>query len=111
PSPPAPAADPAPPVTPADEVERRLASHDAPTSMRAAIGAILAAWHARPLAADEPVDLAQVAARRGLEDLPLVGNGRMLRFLDLDRRVGRLTRIVLYTAVGGYPRPALGASS
>ena len=83
PSPPAPAADPAPPVTPADEVERRLASHDAPTSMRAAIGAILAAWHARPLAADEPVDLAQVAARRGLEDLPLVGNGSMLRLLDL----------------------------
>ena len=225
PSPPAPAADPAPPVTPADEVERRLASHDAPTSMRAAIGAILAAWHARPLAADEPVDLAQVAARRGLEDLPLVGNGSMLRLLDLpailelripgadqpravaltgmsdgrsvlvidgsptpvdaafldrhwfgaahvlwrdfealgptfgpgghgppvarlqallrragaydgketghldaateaavrafqrarflgvDGRVGRLTRIVLYTAVGGYPRPALGASS
>src|SRR5207249_3758025 len=83
PSPPAPAADPAPPVTPADEVERRLASHDAPTSMRAAVGAILAAWHARPLAADEPVDLAQVAARRGLEDLPLVGNGSMLRLLDL----------------------------
>jgi len=83
PSPPASAADPAPPVTPADEVERRLASHDAPTSMRAAIGAILAAWHARPLAADEPVDLAQVAARRGLEDLPLVGNGSMLRLLDL----------------------------
>src|SRR5437667_371951 len=180
---------------------------------------------ALPLAADEPVDLAQVAARRGLEDLPLVGNGSMLRLLDLpailelripgadqpravaltgmsdgrsvlvidgsptpvdaafldrhwfgaahvlwrdfealgptfgpgghgppvarlqallrragaydgketghldaateaavrafqrarflgvDGRVGRLTRIVLYAAVGGYPRPALGASS
>src|SRR5438477_513759 len=33
------------------------------------------------------------------------------RFLGVDGRVGRLTRIVLYTAVGGYPRPALGASS
>src|SRR5438552_2464775 len=225
PAAPVPAADPAPPVTPADEVERRLASLDARTSERAAVGAILAAWHVRPLADDEAADLAQVAARRGLEDLRLVGNGNMLRLLDLpailelhipgadqpravaltgmsdgrsvlviagsptpvdaafpdrhgfgaahvlwrdfealgrtfgrgwhgapvarlqallrragayegketgqldaateaavrafqrarflavDGRVGRLTRIVLYAAAGGYPRPALGASS
>src|SRR5436309_2670693 len=49
----------------------------------AAVGAILAVWHERPLAGDEPVDLAHVAAARGLEDLPLVGNGSMLRLLDL----------------------------
>src|SRR5438309_1538836 len=83
PTPPAPAADPAPPPTPGDEVERRLASLDARASTRAAVGAILAAWHAEPLGGDEPVDLAQVAARRHLEDLPLVGNGSMLRLLDL----------------------------
>ncbi len=83
PAPPAPAVDPAPPVTPADEVERRLASLDARASTRAAVGAILAAWHERPLAGDEPVDPAHVAAGRGLEDLPLVGNGSMLRLLDL----------------------------
>jgi hypothetical protein len=29
------------------------------------------------------------------------------RSLDVDGRVGRLTRIVLYAAVGGYPRPTL----
>src|SRR5436190_1937016 len=46
-------------------------------------GASLAAWHVRPLADDEAADLAQVAARRGLEDLRLVGNGSMLRLLDL----------------------------
>src|SRR5437867_4151642 len=83
PAPPAPVVDPAPPVTPADEVERRLASLDARASTRAAVGAILAVWHERPLAGDEPVDLAHVAAARGLEDLPLVGNGSMLRLLDL----------------------------
>src|SRR5207245_3373832 len=44
---------------------------------------ILTAWHAEPLAADEPVDLARIAARRRLEDLPLAGNGSMLRLLDL----------------------------
>jgi general secretion pathway protein A len=33
------------------------------------------------------------------------------RFLDADGRVGRLTRIVLYDATGGYPRPTLGATS
>jgi peptidoglycan hydrolase-like protein with peptidoglycan-binding domain len=30
------------------------------------------------------------------------------RLLAPDRRVGRLTRIVLYGAAGGYPRPTLG---
>src|SRR5437867_1298852 len=33
------------------------------------------------------------------------------RFLAVDGRVGRLPRIVLYAAAGGYPRPTLGASS
>src|SRR5438093_86885 len=63
--------------------ERRLASLEARATTRVAVGAILAAWHAEPLAADEPVDLARIAARRHLEDLPLVGNGSMLRLLDL----------------------------
>jgi type II secretory pathway predicted ATPase ExeA len=31
------------------------------------------------------------------------------RFLQVDGRIGRLTRIVLYAAVGGYPRPTLSA--
>jgi general secretion pathway protein A len=31
------------------------------------------------------------------------------RFLVPDGRVGRLTRIVLYAAAGGYPRPMLSA--
>jgi hypothetical protein len=31
------------------------------------------------------------------------------RLLEVDGRVGRLTRIVLYAAVGGYPRPTLAA--
>jgi hypothetical protein len=30
------------------------------------------------------------------------------RRLTVDGRVGRFTRIVLYAAVGGYPRPTLG---
>jgi hypothetical protein len=29
------------------------------------------------------------------------------RFLVPDGRVGKLTRIVLYAAAGGYPRPML----
>jgi Putative peptidoglycan binding domain len=29
------------------------------------------------------------------------------RFLEVDARVGRLTRLALYSAVGGYPRPTL----
>jgi general secretion pathway protein A len=33
------------------------------------------------------------------------------RFLTADARVGRLTRIVLYAAAGGYPRPTLGSPS
>jgi len=33
------------------------------------------------------------------------------RFLSVDGRVGRLTRIVLYAAAGGYPRPTLGSTS
>ena len=29
------------------------------------------------------------------------------RFLEVDALVGRLTRLALYSAVGGYPRPTL----
>ena len=83
---PEPVADPGPAVVPPTDVERRLAGLDAGKSTHAAVGAILAAWHARPLAADERAereDLTGIAARRGLEDLPLLGNGNMLRLLDL----------------------------
>jgi general secretion pathway protein A len=31
------------------------------------------------------------------------------RFLQVDGRIGRLTRIVLYAAAGGYPRPTISA--
>ena len=33
------------------------------------------------------------------------------RLLVADGRVGRLTRIVLYGAAGGYPRPTLASGS
>ena len=75
-----------PVAIPPDEIARRLARLDARTTLREAVAAVLAAWHVRPLAADEPVtlsDLAGPAQRRGLEDLALVGNGSMLRLLDL----------------------------
>src|SRR5207253_1143787 len=48
-----------------------------------ALGVVALAWRPEPLAGDEPVDLAHVAAGRSLEDLPLLGNGSMLRLLDL----------------------------
>ena len=86
PVPPEPVAEPAPVITPPADVEHQLASLEARASLRSAIDAVLVAWHARPLAGDEPAgdgDLARIAARRGLEDLPLVGNGNMLRLLDL----------------------------
>jgi general secretion pathway protein A len=88
-----PAADPAPPEaaeaaapTDPDAVVRRLLAETSEASARAAAGAVLAAWHADPLGADEsplPADLPILARRRGLEHLPLVGNASMLRLLDL----------------------------
>jgi general secretion pathway protein A len=80
-----PSAPPAPSPPPVD-VAQRLAARDAPSTARAAVEALLAAWHTRPLAAGEPVampDLARVANARGLEYLPLFGNASMLRLLDL----------------------------
>jgi general secretion pathway protein A len=81
--PPEAAPDPAPPPI---DVAERLASLDAAASARAAVEALLAAWHVPPLAPGEPAavaDLPGVAQRRGLEYLPLVGNASMLRLLDL----------------------------
>src|SRR5882672_3589595 len=91
---PAPVAEapPAPPVAATDPVPsavgvaERLVSIDATASGRAAVEALLAAWHVAPLAPGEPAavdDLAGVAQRRRLEYLPLVGNASMLRLLDL----------------------------
>jgi general secretion pathway protein A len=82
PPPEAAAPEPPPPVP----VEARLADLDAAASLRAAVGSLLAAWHAAPLVAGEPTavtDLSGIAQRRGLEYLPLVGNASMLRLLDL----------------------------
>jgi general secretion pathway protein A len=78
----------APPVAPdmSAAVERRLAVRDPQTSARAAVEALLGAWHARPLDTGEGSSISEltaVAARRGFESLPLVGNGSMLRLLDL----------------------------
>jgi len=81
---------PAPPPTdaaPAPALAERVAALDPAASARAALGDVLAAWHATPLGADEvvasPDDFAAAAARRTLDDLPLSGNLSMLRLLDL----------------------------
>src|SRR5437870_5821862 len=63
--------------SPVAELERRLTALDPQASARAAAEAVLAAWHARPLADDEahvPDDLERIAWRRGLEDMRLTGN-------------------------------------
>ena len=68
------------------DVEQHLASLDVAASARAAVEALLAAWHVAPLAAGETaavIDLVGIAQRRRLEYLPLVGNASMLRLLDL----------------------------
>jgi general secretion pathway protein A len=81
-----PAAPPVDPGVATAAVEQRLAALDPHASARAAVQALLAAWHARPLDPGEPAslaDLTAVATRRGLEPLPLQGNGSMLRLLDL----------------------------
>jgi general secretion pathway protein A len=77
---------PAPPAPDAPEVATRLAALGEEGSARAAMAALLAAWHVAPLGADEraaPADFAAVAERRGLEYLALRGNRSMLRVLDL----------------------------
>jgi general secretion pathway protein A len=85
--PPAPvAATPAADSVPASVIEERLAALPAAGTARAAVQALLAAWHARPLAPEEagaPAELGSIATRRGLEYMSLVGNGTMLRLLDL----------------------------
>ncbi len=94
---PEPAAAPAPSplATAAAEVERRLAASTADESAHDATTRVLAAWHTRPLAADEtrlPDDLERVGWRRGLDTLPFNGNRSMLQLLDLpavvELRVG-----------------------
>jgi general secretion pathway protein A len=81
---------PSPPSTdaaPAPALAERVAALDPAASARAALGDVLATWHATPLGADEavasPDDFAAAAARRMLDDLPLSSNLSMLRLLDL----------------------------
>ena len=69
------------------------------------------------------VDRLQMMLRRaGADDLPVTGeydeatakavlDFQRSRLLAADGQVGRLTRIVLYAAAGGYPRPTLAAAS
>jgi hypothetical protein len=76
----------APPADPASDFERRLAHLDADASARAAVDAVLAAWHGAPLRTDEkvaPDRLERIAWDRSLEDLRMTGNLSMLRLLDL----------------------------
>jgi general secretion pathway protein A len=66
--------------------------------------------------------LQDLLERAGVYDGPQTGvfdDGTMGAVLDLQRsryitvdgQVGRLTRLVLYAAAGGYPRPSLGEST
>jgi general secretion pathway protein A len=66
--------------------------------------------------------LQELLERAGVYDGPQTGvfdDGTMGAVLDLQRsryitvdgQVGRLTRLVLYAAAGGYPRPSLGEST
>jgi general secretion pathway protein A len=86
----APAAAEAPPTAPDPapdaDVEARLASVDAATSARLAVNSVFGAWRVAPLAASEsglPPYLTIAATARKLDHLPFVGNGSMLRLLDL----------------------------
>jgi len=89
------AAPPLPLPSPVADLERRLASLDPEASVRAAADTVLAAWHVRPLAADEtlaPDNLERVAWQRGLEDLRLTGNRSLLAVLDLPAVLELRTR-------------------
>jgi general secretion pathway protein A len=79
-------ATPPAPLVPSADLEQRLAALSPQACARQAAQALLAAWRVRPLTPDEsgtPADLGVVAARRGLEYMPLLGNGTMIRLLDL----------------------------
>jgi general secretion pathway protein A len=86
----APRAADAPPATPDAapdaDLEARLAAADAATSARLAVNSVFGAWRVAPLAAGEsglPPYLTIAANARKLDHLPFVGNGSMLRLLDL----------------------------
>ena len=73
-------------AAPANELEQRLAHLDAQRGMRAAVEAMLSAWHVAPLRSDEKLLVGQlepILKGRGLGDLRLTGNLSMLRLLDL----------------------------
>ena len=74
----------APPL--ANAAEAHLLALDRETSAKAALEAVLVAWHGEPLGDDDratPSDYARLARRRGLEHLGISGNTGMLRLLDL----------------------------
>jgi general secretion pathway protein A len=71
---------------PADAVETRLLALDRETSAKAALDAVLTAWHSDPLDDGDhatPSEYGRLARRRGLEHLGISGNTGMLRLLDL----------------------------
>ncbi len=75
-----------PPTLAAADIVTRLADMERVASATSAIKALLVAWRLRPLEASEGgtvVDLTGIARRRGLHNLPIVGNVSMLRLLDL----------------------------
>src|SRR5579875_2126967 len=116
---------PAPPptdVAPAPALAERVAALDPAGSARAALGDVLAAWHANPLGADEvvasPDDFAAAAARRTLDDLSLSGNLSMLRLLDLPAVLevhvpdsGGARWVALLGAAGDTVRLGIGGQS
>jgi general secretion pathway protein A len=68
------------------ELRQHLRAVDPAESGRQAAAAVVAAWGARPLAADEAsasIDFAAIAWRRDFEALALTANRSMLRVLDL----------------------------
>jgi general secretion pathway protein A len=99
-----------------------VAALDPAASARAALGDVLAAWHATPLGADEvvasPDDFAAAAARRTLDDLSLSGNLSMLRLLDLPAVLevhvpdsGGARWVALLGAAGDTVRLGIGGQS
>jgi general secretion pathway protein A len=74
------------PAAPPPDPAAVLRALDSGTSARHAVGTVLDAWEADPLAPDENVSsatFAQVAAAHGLEHVLLKANASMLRLLDV----------------------------
>jgi general secretion pathway protein A len=87
------------------ELARHLGSLDARASARSAASGVIAAWHERPLAADEsPEHLDQVAWRRGLQEVSVQSDRGLVRVLDLPAVVALrspASKEVCYAALTG----------